>query len=116
MDITKLVEATKAMIAVPYCCPELKKAAGDWLSAIGTPGEEAAAKAYVAELHEDVCTIDDAVEFFKSPHAAEHFGAEQAAAKLKEVLTKKANGEKYCGCEACSLGAFVMEALEKTVK
>lgn len=116
MNIDQLIKTTRALIEVPYCCPELKKAAEAWLGSIGSDSERAAARAYVEELREDVCTIDDAIAFFSSPKAAEHFGKQEAAAKLTEVIKKKAQGEKYCGCEACSLGAQVLENSELLLK
>ncbi len=54
----ELIETAKAMIAAPSCCQDLKSVAQAWIDAVGTAGEKAATDALLAELKEDVCTID----------------------------------------------------------
>ena len=109
MDLKQMIETANALIAVPWCCKELKDAAQNWLDSIGTAGERAAAEAFVKEAEEDACSIDDVMEFFSGPGAAAHFGEEKAKAKLKELEVKKANGEKYCDCDACALAVKIFE-------
>ena len=38
------------LLAVPYCCDELKEATQAWLDAIGTDREKELGKALIAEL------------------------------------------------------------------
>lgn len=109
MNFEQMIETAKALIAVPWCCKELKEAAQVWLDSINTPGERAAAEAFVKEAEEDACTIDDVIGFFSSPGAAAHFGDEQVKAKLAGLKDKKAHGEKYCDCDACALAVKVFE-------
>ena len=43
MKNEELIKLTEELIAVPYCCPELKEAARNWLAAVGTEDQAAAA-------------------------------------------------------------------------
>lgn len=97
------------MIAVPYCCAELKDAGKTWLDALGTGSEKAAADALVKELEEDVLSIDELIAFAQSPVAAEKFGREGAEAMLRGAIESKAQGGKYCTCEACQAGGFILD-------
>ena len=92
--------------------PGTQNAAQAWLDAVGKDGEKAAAEAFLKELKEDVCTIDDALGFFGSPKAVEYFGEEKA--KELEALGKqiKADGGKWCFCPACAAGAKLLENAE----
>ena len=112
MNKQELIETTKNMIAAPSCCPELKTAAQAWLDAVGTTNEKAAADALVAELKEDVCTIDDVIPFFESPRAVQYFGEEKAKELAALAHKVKADGGKWCFCEACAAGAKLMENAE----
>lgn len=97
------------LVAVPYCCPELKDSANAWKAAACTEAEKVAAVALIQELKEDVMDVDHTIEFFKSPNAAKYFGPEIAAQKLEGLLQHKANGGKYCNCDACACGAELLE-------
>ena len=97
------------LTAVPFCCQELKDAAIAWKDSYGTDNEKYSASVLVDELNEDVMSADDTIRFFESPAAESYFGAEVAAQKLQELLDHKAAGGKYCNCEACSLGAELLE-------
>ena len=109
MTKQELIETTGALIAAPSCCQELKAAAQAWLDAVGKDGEKAAAEAFLKELKDDVCTIDDALAFFGSPRAVEYFGEEKAK-ELDAVAKKvKADGGKWCFCPACAAGAKLLE-------
>ena len=109
MNKNELVETVKSMIAAPSCCADLKAVGRNWLDAVGTAGEKAAAEALLKELGEDVCTLDDVLGFFASPAAEAHFGAEQAKAMLEHGRELKANGGKWCFCPACAAGAKILE-------
>ena len=78
MDKNDLIETVKAMVAAPSCCQELQAAGKNWLNALGTSGEKAAAEALLAEIKDDVAPIAHTVEFFESPLAVQIFGAEKA--------------------------------------
>ena len=110
MTKSEIVSICEQLIAVPYCCAELKEIGRAWIDSIGTADEQDAAAALIAELTEDICTIDDAIGFFSSPKAEEFMGAEAAKAKLESVLKEKEDGALYCGCEACTLGVKLLEA------
>ncbi len=112
MDKQELMSVCTELINNPPCCAELQAAGRAWLEAVGTPGEREAAEALLAELHEDVCTIDDAIGFFSSPFAAEHFGADTAKKMLEDARAAKDGGEKWCTCPACQRGAKLMEAAD----
>ena len=91
-----VIEKTKELMNAASCCAEAKAAAQAWLDAIGTDGEAAAAKAYVAELEADIMPVDGLIAFAKSETGAQVFGAEMAknvAAHGEEI---KAAGGKYC--------------------
>ena len=111
MTKQELIETAKAMIAAPSCCQDLKTVA-PWIDAVGTAGEKAAADALLAELKEDVCTIDQVIPFFESPRAVQYFG-EAKAKELAALAHKiKAEGGKWCFCEACAAGAKLLENAE----
>ena len=67
MNKNEMIETVKTMIAAPSCCKELRAAGKNWLNALGTSGEKAAAEALLAEIKDDVTPIDHMVEFFDSP-------------------------------------------------
>lgn len=104
-----VIEKTKELMNAASCCAEAKAAAQAWLDAIGTDGEAAAAKAYVAELEADIMPVDGLIAFAKSETGAQVFGAEMAknvAAHGEEI---KAAGGKYCDCPACAAVAAILE-------
>ena len=85
---------------------------GPWINAVGTAGEKAAADALLAELKEDVCTIDHALAFFDSPRAVQYFGEEKAKELAAVARKTKENGGQWCFCEACAAGAKLIENAE----
>lgn len=110
MNKKELASLCGELISNPPCCPELKAAGRKWLDSIGTEDERAAAEALLAELKEDVCTIDDTIGFFSSDFAKEHFGEENTANMLKDAIAAKEAGAKWCTCPACQRGAALLEA------
>ena len=109
MNKQELIETTKKLIAAPSCCQELKAVAQAWLNAVGTAGENAAAEALVAELKEDVCTIDEVIPFFESSLAVQYFGEEKAKELAALAHKVEADGGKWCSCDACAAGAKLLE-------
>jgi len=112
MTKQELIETAKAMIAAPSCCRDLKSAAQTWIDAVGTAGEKAAADTLLAELKEDVCTIDHALAFFDSPRAVEYFGEAKAKELAAVAHETKAKGGKWCFCDACAAGSKLLENAE----
>lgn len=109
MDKQTLIEKIQAMAAAPSCCAELKQAVKAYLDAVGTADENSAAKNLIAEIEEDITTIDGLVAFAHSAHAVEIFGevgAKNFAAHADEL---KASGAKYCDCGACAPGREILE-------
>ena len=83
-----VVEKTKELMAAPSCSQEAKDAAET--------------KKYIAELEEDIMTLDGLIAFAESEMGAQVFGAEktkEVAAHGKEL---KAAGKQYCDCPACA--------------
>ncbi len=101
MDKQALIEKIKEMAAAPSCCPELTAAIQVYFDALGTDKEKSAAENLIAEIAEDITTVDDLVAFAHSDRAKEIFGEAQKnfAAHADEL---KANGAKYCDCGACT--------------
>ena len=98
--ITK--ELAQAVLDAPSACPELKDAAQNYIDAIGTDKEPEACKILVAEAEEDICTIDNTIDFFSTDMAKQIFGEEGAAQKLAHAREAKANGAIYCDCPGCT--------------
>ena len=108
MNRNELIQTVKAMIVAPSCCRELKDAGSKWLAAIGTAEEKSAGTALLAEVREDVCTLDQTIPFFESDAAAKIFGAEQAKSMAAHAREIKASGAKWCDCPACAAGVKIM--------
>lgn len=106
-DLRKLVQE---MISAGSCCPELKAAGEQWLAAAGSPGEKAAARALLAEIREDISTVDHVIEFFESDLAAKIFGQDKAAAFAAHGRDIRAKGAKWCDCAACTAGLKILAA------
>ena len=112
MTKQELIETAKAMVVAPSCCQDLKTVAQAWIDSVGTAGEKAAADALLAELKEDVRTIDQLIPFFESSRAVQYFG-EAKAKELAALAHKvKADGGKWCFCEACAAGSKLLENAE----
>lgn len=94
-----VVEKSKDLIAAASCSKEAKDAAQAWLNAVGTAGESEETKAYLAELEEDIVTVDGLFAFAQSEAGAQVFGGAEAAKKAQSI---KAAGAKYCDCPACA--------------
>ena len=56
-----IVEKVKEVIAAPSCCKELKDVAQKYLDALDTADEMAAGRLLIAELEEDVQSLDDTI-------------------------------------------------------
>ena len=109
MNKNELIRTVEDLTAAQSCCQELKDAGQKWLSAIGTAEEKSAGAALLAEVKEDVCTLDQTIPFFESDAAAQYFGAEQAKAMAAHARELKASGEKWCFCPACAACVKIMK-------
>lgn len=109
MDKQTLLEKIEAMAAAPSCCPELKQAVKAYFDAAGTADEKSAAKNLLAEIEEDITTVDNLVPFAHSEIAVKIFGAEGAKKFAAHADELKASGAKYCDCQACTLGLEILD-------
>ena len=87
-----------------------KDAAQAWKDAVAADGQDVAAQ--TTEKIFDVLegrptTIDEAIAFAQGP-AKEHFGEEAAAKMLAQETQRKAQGAKYCSCEACTAASELL--------
>ena len=96
-----VVEKSKELMAAPSCSQEAKDAAQAWLDAVGTDSEAEETRKYLAELEEDIVTVDGLIAFAKSEAGAKVFGAD-APGVVKHGEEIKAAGAKYCDCPACA--------------
>lgn len=103
-----LVESAKKLANADSCYEGAKVASEKWLESIGTPQEKEAATALLAELKEDVMDMDAYMGFLKDQGAA-FFGEEITAQLLEEAAQAKAQGGKWCLCDACQAGADFLE-------
>lgn len=99
-------EVVEKLMHAPSACKEAVQAGERYLKAVGTPEEEAARKALVEELKEDVTDIDGLIAFASSPAAEEAKAGAEATRKAAEEA--KAGGEHYCICDACQAGAEIL--------
>ena len=107
-----LIEKIKAMAAAPSCCAELKAAVQNYLDALGTANEKSAAQNLLAEIEEDITTVEDLVPFAHSDMAVQIFGAEGAKKFAAHADELKASGAKYCDCGACAPGVEILNNKE----
>ena len=97
-----VVENTRELIQAPTCSQEAKDAAQSWLDAVGTEREAEETKKYIAELEEDIVTVDGLIAFAESEAGAAVFGdnAPNVAEHGRQI---KAQGAVYCDCPACAV-------------
>jgi len=100
----RVVEKTKALMAIAWTQQRVKDAAQAWLDNMNDSGAAGrkAADEYTAALEWGIASIDDVIEHF------ENAGAEYAG-KLAEVKAKKAAGATMCDCPACTLCKELLE-------
>lgn len=109
-DVLNFVtEKTRELIASPTCCADARQAAEAWLAAVGTPDEAAQTQKYIAELEEDIVTVDGLISFASSEAGAKVFGAEKAREVAAHGREIKAAGAKYCDCPACAACEAILQ-------
>lgn len=105
-----VIQKLDEMASIPYCCEEAKTAAADWKATLGTEGEAKQTEKLLAELEEDLLTIDELIAFAGSEAGVEVFGGEERAKKeISRAQERKAAGAKYCDCPACAAALAVLE-------
>ena len=96
------------LISLPGCCTELKEAAQVWLDTYGdTNANQAAAKAFIKELEEDILPVDDCIAFLGTDHAKQLFG-DKTDGMLAHMKQIKREGAVHCDCPACSLASEIL--------
>lgn len=103
-----IIERTKDLLST-HCYEGLKKAAEQWLDAVGTERETEASKKYVFELEDAVTDIDTLINVFGSDMAKENFGEEMANNIHSHAIEIKSKGAKWCDCPACTADLKVLE-------
>lgn len=104
------VEERAKVLAVSGASTQVTKdAAQAWLDAVAADDSAAdeATKALLDTLEGRPTTIDESIEFAKGP-AVQMFGKEAADRMLAEAQKRKANGAKFCGCEACTAASELL--------
>ena len=109
MDKQTLNDKIKQMAAAHSCCPELKAAVQAYFDAIGTADEKFATQNLLAEIEDDIQTVDGLVAFAHSQRAVEIFGADGAKNFAAHADELKASGAKYCDCPACKLALEILD-------
>lgn len=109
-------EKTKDLLAAPMTCQELKDASQSWLDAIGTANEAEVTKSFIAELEADIMPIDSLIGYASSEQGKQYFGEEAANDIVKHSEEIKANGAKYCDCQACSAVAAILDKKEEMLQ
>ena len=109
MNKTELTRTVKEMIAAPSCCRELKAAGQNYLNALGTDAEKAAAAALLQEIRGGVCARGRTSPCGEWELGAQMFGAERAKAMAAHAREIKEQGAKWCDCPACAAGVKILE-------
>lgn len=110
MKVTaELIEKIKDMLTV-YVCPELQQAAKDFLDCAEKTGE-ADPSALIAELREDIRTIDDYIEFTQSEYCINMNDEIVSQLMYKQGLEAKEKGAVNCLCPGCTRAAAVLAEL-----
>jgi pyruvate-ferredoxin/flavodoxin oxidoreductase len=107
----RVVEKTKALIAIGWTQQRVKDAAQAWLDNMndGDAAGRKAADDYVAALEWGIASIDEVIAYFESA-GAEH------AEQLAQMKALKAAGATDCPCPACTLCKELLELKHYFVK
>lgn len=104
------VEERAKVLAVSGASTQVTKdAAQAWLDAVAA--DESAADEETTKLLDTLegrpTTIDEAIAFAEGP-AAQMFGEETAKKMLETEKARKAQGKKFCSCEACTAASEIL--------
>lgn len=98
-----VIEKAKELMEAPTCSAEAREAAKQWLEAVGTEKEAEETRKFIAEMEEDIVTVDGLEAFAGSEMGAKVFGGAEAAQKVAAHAREiKAAGAMYCDCPACA--------------
>lgn len=103
-----VTEKTHALMNAHTCSAEAKAAAKAWLDAVGTAQEAEETKKYIAELEEDIVTVDGLIAFAGSEMGKKVFG-DAADGVVLHAQQIKAAGAQYCDCPACAAVQAILE-------
>jgi hypothetical protein len=107
---------TDELLNAPTCCKEAHDAALEWRKALGSDKEKEQTVLYLQELSEDVCPIDDLVDFAPSKKSVDYWGKEEADRLTRHSLELKKSGALYCDCPACVAALAILAKKEQMLK
>ncbi len=105
-------ELVNELLESSTCCKEAKEKAQEYLDNLGSENENVKLSELIAELKEDISSIDDVISFASSDFGKQLLGNEKAQGLLEHVKHIKLEGAEYCDCPACSVAAKII-ALSK---
>ena len=94
-----------------HCYGPLKEAAEEWLEKAGTEAEKVAEEKLKPMLKEGVATVNEMIDLFGSEEGREKFGADLADKIKGHAEDLKAQGKKFCDCDACKKAMDILEDL-----
>lgn len=101
MTHTQLTQLVQALLDAPQSNPKVKEFAQSWIDAEGTPEQEELTKQLVSVAEQNIALIDETIDFAGSERATQILGKEGAAKLLQHAKDIKAEGAKFCDCDAC---------------
>lgn len=104
-----VLNKVKEVMAAPSCYEGLKPICENYLKAVGTEKEKAAADVLKKELKADVNSIDEVIPFFESEEGEKVLGKDTAAHLATAAREAKEKGVKYCICPACTAGGWLLD-------
>ena len=101
MTHTQLSQLVQALLDAPKSNPTVKEFAQSWFDAEGTPKQEELTKQLVSVAEQNIALIDEVIAYAGSKRAVQELGEEGAANLLQHAKDIKAEGAKFCDCDAC---------------
>lgn len=108
-ELSAAIEQAKNLINAPTCYPPLKEIAEKWLESIDTPEEYDVACKFVFRLKNDICPVNDLIEYVTSDETKERIGEEAAKTLAEHAADIKFNGGKTCDCSACTAAVEILK-------
>ena len=101
MTHTQLTQLVQALLDAPQSNPTVKEFAQSWLDAEGTEKQAELTKQLVSVAEQNIALIDEVIDYARSERAIQSLGEEGAAKLLQHAKDIKAEGAKFCDCQAC---------------
>ena len=101
MTHTQLTQLVQALLDAPTSNETVKEFAQSWINAEGTPKQEELTKQLVSVAEQNIALIDEVIDYARSERAIQSLGEEGAANLLQHAKDIKAEGAKFCDCDAC---------------